>query len=346
MAAALAREIARCLPADRKDPLGVAVSGGGDSLALLHLLCDLTRDTGPRLAAVTVDHGLRPESADEAAMVGSVCAGLGVEHEVLRWDGWDGQGNLQDRARQARYELIAVWAGKRGIGRVALGHTQDDQAETVLMGLARGAGVDGLSAMAPTMNRNGIEWLRPMLGLRRQDLRAYLSGKGVTWADDPSNEDSRFERIRVRQALSALADVGIGVPGLAEVATRMRSARDALTARTDAAAREIARIEAGAVVLDRAAFLGLEEEIARRLLLRALCWINGSRHAPRRAAARQEELWSLFALERAAVAVVSAKRSKGWRKVATTSPSSQEQFESTKLSRRRFSRAGWRSNSA
>lgn len=122
--------------------LGVAVSGGSDSLALLHLLDDWGRVP---LAAVTVDHGLRPESAGEAAHVAAICERLDIPHDVLTWQGWDGKGNLQDQARRTRYSMIADWARERGLDAVALGHTMDDQAETVLMRLAREAGVDGLS---------------------------------------------------------------------------------------------------------------------------------------------------------------------------------------------------------
>ncbi|MCB2123065.1 MAG: tRNA lysidine(34) synthetase TilS, partial [Rhodobacteraceae bacterium] len=127
----------------RSDRLGVAVSGGSDSTALLCLLADLRGTGGPDLAAVTVDHGLRPEAAGEARSVAALCARLGVSHTICRWDGWDGTGNLPDQARRARQNLIAGWASGLGIGAVALAHTRDDQAETVLLRLARGSGVDG-----------------------------------------------------------------------------------------------------------------------------------------------------------------------------------------------------------
>ena len=154
-------------------PLGVAVSGGGDSVALLLMLATVAR--GRPLAAVTVDHGLRPESGDEAAAVEALCAARGIPHATLRWNGWDGAGNLQDRARQARRTLIGAWARANGIGAVALGHTLDDQAETFLMRLARGSGVDGLSGMAPATRAEGVLWLRPLLG-RASGGPARLAG--------------------------------------------------------------------------------------------------------------------------------------------------------------------------
>ena len=183
---------------------GVAVSGGGDSVALLLLARDWAARAGRAVEAVTVDHGLRPGSAGEAAEVAALCARIGVPHDVLAWRGWDGNGNLQDNARRARRSLIADWARSRDVGAVALGHTLDDQAETLVMRLARGSGVDGLAAMAAESRAEGIVWLRPMLGLRRADLRAWLMAEGVGWAEDPSNEDEGFARVRVRRALDVL----------------------------------------------------------------------------------------------------------------------------------------------
>ncbi|MDW4499502.1 tRNA lysidine(34) synthetase TilS [Sulfitobacter sp. D35] len=281
MAGSLASRVSRSLGYDAARSLGVAVSGGSDSLGLLYLLNDLSQDGTLCLEAVTVDHGLRPESADEAATVARICDQLGLPHEVLRWTGWDGVGNLQDRARTARYALIADWAKGRGLDRVALGHTLDDQAETVLMRLARGAGVDGLSGMTARTEREGIAWLRPLLDIRREELRRDLHARGVAWIDDPSNADIRFERVRTRKALDTLEDLGIGPEALAQVATRMQSARDALDRHTDAAAERIAHSDAGAVVFDYAAFVALPDEIARRLLLRALRWISRAPYAPR-----------------------------------------------------------------
>ncbi|NUH65895.1 tRNA lysidine(34) synthetase TilS [Sulfitobacter sp. S0837] len=262
--------------------LGVAVSGGGDSMALLSLLSGLFRAAGSHLEVVTVDHGLRAEAAVEADFVARHAAALGLAHETLRWRDWDGQGNLQDAARQARYRLMADWAKRRQLPCVALGHTADDQAETVLMRLARRAGVDGLSAMAPQSTRHDIQWLRPLLAVRRDTLRDYLRESRVEWIDDPSNDDLHYSRIRARQCLAGLAPLGIDAETLAEVAENMASVRAALDHQTDRAASEILRIEAGAVVARAEAFFAEPVEIRRRLILRALGWISGSRYTPRR----------------------------------------------------------------
>ena len=258
--------------------LGVAVSGGGDSLALLYLLKD---HGGPELAAATVDHGLRTEAAAEAAEVARHCAGLGIPHRTLRWDGWDGSGNLQDRAREARFRLLAGWAQAEGLDAVALGHTLDDQAETVLMRLARASGVDGLSAMSDRVTRHGVLFLRPLLKLRRQALREVLTERGVAWTEDPSNTDPRFDRVRARQALDALAPLGVDAGALARVSANMSDARRALGAAAADIVARIGRSEAGDLVFQRAPLLDLPDELFRRLVGAALNWVVSGDYPPR-----------------------------------------------------------------
>lgn len=258
-------------------PLGLAISGGGDSVALLLLAVE----AGLPVAAVTVDHGLRAEAAAEAAWVAALCTRLGVRHEVLRWQGWDGAGNLQDAARRARLRLIADWAQRHGIGVVALGHTQDDQAETVLMRLARRAGVDGLSGMAAWRVHLGVGWVRPLLGVSRGELRDWLKARGQEWIEDPSNQALRFDRVKARRALEALGPLGIDAEVLAGVASQMAAAREALRVQTLEAARRIAVVEAGDVVIDRPGFLALPGEVARRMLVAALRWVGSAEYGPR-----------------------------------------------------------------
>lgn len=266
--------------------LGVAVSGGGDSTALLHILTQCFDPGQVELFAATVDHGLRPEAADEAREVGVLARRLGISHEVLRWQGWDGAGNLQDQARRARYRLLADWAKSHAIAVIALGHTADDQAETVLMRLARSSGVSGLSAMPARRAIHGITVFRPLLGISRAELRDYLTRNDVAWVDDPSNDDLRFDRIKARRALEVLEPLGITARSLADVARNMRQAREALDWHCFLAARDLVVINGGNVVLDLSKFRTLPEEIARRLLLRALMWISGAEYPPRSAPMR------------------------------------------------------------
>ncbi|SEM61255.1 tRNA(Ile)-lysidine synthase [Roseovarius tolerans] len=261
--------------------IGVAVSGGSDSLALLYLLDEWRRDGGPDLRAATVDHGLRAEAAAEAAEVARICAGLGIAHDALTWGGHDGAGNLPDRARRARYALLAEWALGHGIADIAVGHTEDDLAETFVMRLARGAGVDGLAAMRDRWREAGVTFHRPLLGLGREALRDLLRARGVAWVEDPTNSDAAYERARTRAALAALAPLGIDTATLAATARKMAGARAALYHQAYGLAQDHVRIEAGDVVIARAALRDMPDEAARRILQSALRWINGAEYPPR-----------------------------------------------------------------
>ncbi len=251
-------------------------------MALLVLLQAYCQRHGVVLQCVTVNHGLRPEAVHEAATVARFCKELNVPHQTLVWAGWDGAGNVQAEARKARYRLMADWAREENLSGIALGHTRDDQAETVLMRLARGAGVDGLSAMSPRREQHGMTWLRPLLGTDRSDLRAFLVEEGIAWVDDPSNEDSRYERIKARQSWDALAPLGITPTALAQVAENMQSARAALAFQTRAAAETCIQTVLGAVRITPDAYRALPDEIARRLMLAVLAWLNSAVYAPRR----------------------------------------------------------------
>lgn len=271
--------------------IGLAVSGGGDSMAMLALAHDWARPMGVGLQVVTVDHGLRDASVAEAAMVAGECAALGHPHSTLTW-AWDGQGNLQDAARRARRDQIGSWAIERGLSHVLFAHTRDDQAETVLMRLARGSGVEGVAAMAPatTVRRtDGGAWqlLRPLLDVARGDLRHHADTLHLPYVDDPSNDDPRFDRVRVRAALEHLSDLGITPEGLARTAHRMGRARVALAARAADIADRIQIAEpriTGHVLLDRDGFAPVERDTQLRLLAAALQLVTGAPYRPRAAA--------------------------------------------------------------
>ena len=180
--------------------MGLAVSGGPDSLAMLLLA---SAALPGRIAAATVDHGLRAESADEAAMVAGVCATLGVPHSTLRVT--LDPGNLQANARAARYAALAAWLDDAGLGALASAHHADDQAETLLMRLGRGSGVAGLAGVRARglVPGTDLPLLRPLLGWRRAELLEVVTVAGLVAADDPSNRDDRFDRARLRKAIAA-----------------------------------------------------------------------------------------------------------------------------------------------
>lgn len=273
--------VANCFFPNTPDRIAVAVSGGGDSMALLHLAYDVFHGTETVLEAVTVDHGLRSESADEARAVAAYCEGLGINHETLHWTNWNGKGNVMAEARNARYQLIGDWAVSRHIGVVLLGHTQDDIAETFLMRLARKSGVDGLSAMAPQFERSGVFWARPLWQQNREGLRAYLRRHEVPWFDDPTNEDARFDRIKMRQAISTLADIGIDTEALVHSASAIRSARSALEHYTFEAAHSHTTVDRGDLLIRRKARPPMHPNILERLTIAGLRWVGGSQYPPR-----------------------------------------------------------------
>ncbi|PYE83882.1 tRNA lysidine(34) synthetase TilS [Pseudoroseicyclus aestuarii] len=261
--------------------IAVAVSGGSDSTALLLLAQQVAPS---RLSAVTVDHGLRPEAADEARQVAALCARLGVPHAVLRWEEAGQGGNLMDRARRARRGLIAEWAREQGVDHVLLGHTADDQAETFLMRLSRAAGIDGLSPMAARWDESGVTWHRPLLRQGREDLRDWLRGQGAGWIEDPTNADPRFERARIRRLLALMAQEGLGAQTLAQVSRQIGTAREALDRQAEELAARALVQDRGDVILHPAALAQAPAEARRRLLVAALRWI-GQRDYPPRAAA-------------------------------------------------------------
>lgn len=179
--------------------VAVAVSGGGDSTALLCLLTEAKKPIATKIIALTVDHGLRNESADEARHVGAFCASLGIDHQILHWREAKPASGLSAAARMARYRLLAEAAVASGASTVLTGHTADDQVETVLMREKRGEGV-GLAGIAPATLFEGKIWfMRPLLAVRRATLRDYLLARAVGWIDDPSNENLAFERARTRR---------------------------------------------------------------------------------------------------------------------------------------------------
>lgn len=260
------------------ETIGVALSGGGDSTALLHLCLA----AGFAVEAVTVDHRLRTESAAEAAAVGAACAALGIRHEVRVWEHGAVPGNLMDQARRARMRLIGDWARTRGIGVVALGHTRDDVAETVLMGLARAAGIAGLSGMRREFEAGGVRVHRPLLDAGREELRDWLCGQGIGWVDDPTNENDRFARVKARKALTALGPLGISAERLAEVAGNLASAQEALVVQVATAAGRWIEERAGALRFE-AGLWAEPAEVQRQLVVHALLWLTGAGYAPRAA---------------------------------------------------------------
>jgi tRNA(Ile)-lysidine synthase len=241
--------------------IGVAVSGGPDSLALL-LLASAARPGA--IEAATVDHALRPGSRAEAEVVSGICEQLNVPHLILTAE-WDQTPTtaIQEQARDMRYRLLADWLAQRGLDALAVAHHADDQAETLLMRLNRGSGVRGLAAMRPRARLPGSEFalLRPLLGWRRSELEAVCADAGLAAAADPSNRDERFERVRVRNVLQELDWINPGAIGTS--AANLAAADRALDWATDALAPVRLRQDGEVLQIDAS---DLPAELQRRLL--------------------------------------------------------------------------------
>lgn len=237
--------------------LGLAVSGGPDSLALLALAAKAYPGA---LAAITVDHGLRPEAATEAEYVAALCAKLAVPHSI-QTPAQPITGNIQSAARTARYGLIEDWSEGENLRWIATAHHADDQLETVLMRLMRGSGIDGLSAIRPV---NG-KIIRPLLGVRKAELVRHVESCGLKAVADPSNDDDAFDRVRLRKALAHFP--GFDPERLDRSLTATREASQALGWIVEREAREHVKDADGSVIL---ANIDYPPELLRRLVLRCL----------------------------------------------------------------------------
>lgn len=259
--------------------LAVAVSGGADSLCLALLADRWARARSGRIETVTVDHGLRPESAAEARQVGRWLKACGIEHRILRWQGDKPRSDLAAQARAARYRLLEGWAAGRGILHLLLAHHLDDQAETILLRLARGSGVDGLAAMAAVAELGGLRLLRPLLDVPKAALVARLRQDGQPWVEDPGNRAGLSARSRLRLALEA---EGASPRRLAETAARMARARQALDhAAAALAAQAVEPHPGGFLWVDTAPLGAAAPEVFLRVLARCLVVVSGNPYPPR-----------------------------------------------------------------
>lgn len=269
--------------------LGLAVSGGSDSTALLHLAVDWARARGRAVEAATVDHGLRLEATEEAEGVAAVCEQLSVPHAILTWrrERSSPHGPGQAEARRARHSLLAGWAFARGAGIVALGHTRDDRIETFLMRARQGSGLHGLAGPMPLApspvwpEGRGLELARPLLAFGREELREVLRARNVSWVEDPSNAAERYERVRTRRA-AALMDE----EALARI-IRIMNAAGAMRGAALAAARKVLETceqDDTETTLKLAATERLSEDARIRLVEALVMAAGGTETLPRREA--------------------------------------------------------------
>lgn len=288
--ATFAQAMAQFEPFESKPELAVAVSGGADSAALALLADRWARQRDGRAIALTVDHGLRSESVREARQVGRWMKAAGIRHVILRWlppamkkkAAAARLANLQAAARDARYDLLCGWCRDHAVLHLLLAHHRDDQAETLLLRLARGSGLDGLAAMAPLVERSSVRLLRPLLRAAKTDLTGYLDARGQAWIEDPSNQDIANARVRMRKLLPRLAEEGMTVARLTDTAERLAQARASLDGVVNRLlAQAVAIYPEGYLRLDTAMLRTADRDIGWRALARAIACVGGEPYGPR-----------------------------------------------------------------
>ena len=247
--------------------IAVAVSGGGDSMALL-LLMKHHLTPSQNLIALTVDHALRKTSATEARQVKSWCKSLGITHTSLKWQHGEIKTGIQAKARQARYQLMVDWCAKHKIDALLTAHTKDDQAETVAMRMARTSSAKSLSAIWPETKIGGLMILRPLLSARREQLRDYLITKDQVWLEDPSNTDQRFERARLRGAGVALALAGTATKAQSKIKSAQLAAEKWLS-------KNLYRDISGMLEFDTEHFAKLSSTAQDEALIRIIEMVGG-----------------------------------------------------------------------
>jgi tRNA(Ile)-lysidine synthase len=271
--AGFAAEVAR-LAGPGAAPIALAVSGGPDSLALLWLAATAFSSGERRVAVLSVDHGLRAEAGADCALVAELCRDLGLLHATLTLAMAPG-GDVQARARAARYAAMAGWCLDRDIGLLLTAHHADDQAETLLMRSARGSGLAGLAGIRARTDLHGVAVLRPLLGWRRRALADIVDRAGWTAAVDPSNSDPRHDRARVRALLARAPE--LKPERLAQTAAHLADAEAALCWAADRAFATRSQATGAGLLLDPEA---LPPEIRRRLLLLGLAQLGATAEGP------------------------------------------------------------------
>ncbi len=281
-------------PFEKHPRLAVACSGGPDSMALTILMHEWARARSGGVTALIVDHGIRKNAAAEARLVAKRLAQRNIPHKILKHTGKVFEGDIQASARKVRYALLSDWCAAHSHLHLGIAHHREDQAETVLLRLARGSGLDGLAAMASVSETRHIRHIRPLLNVPRSQLRATLNKHGVCFVEDPSNDDRDFARVRMRALAAPLSAEGMSPYRLAATATRLARARAALEGSVAALlARAGTFFPQGYGLLAFAPLRRAPEEIALRGLSRTLTYIGGKEYPSRLAHLERLYEWIL-----------------------------------------------------
>ncbi|MFI3242456.1 MAG: tRNA lysidine(34) synthetase TilS [Alphaproteobacteria bacterium] len=258
--------------------IAVGVSGGADSLALALML----KEKGLNIIALTVNHGLRKEAKKEALYVKKTMKDNDIEHHTLEWKGAKPKTAIEEKAREARYNLMINWCKKNNINDLYLAHHKNDQAETFLMRLIRGSGIDGLASMQEETQRDDINIIRPLLNTSKEELEAYLKKKKIKWVKDKMNFDDTYLRSKLRKLLPKLEkSIGLTTDRIILCANNMARAKDYFNKEVDGFFNNNVKFEEEHLIINKAAFLDLHPEMGLRVLVKALSEVNGKIYKPR-----------------------------------------------------------------
>ena len=253
--------------------LAIAVSGGSDSLALCFLLDEWAKLKELEVTCLTIDHGLRSESAQEALLVGRILAQHNIKHVIIPWEGEKPKANLQEKARLARYELLAHYCLTHNISILATGHQSNDQAENFIIRAEHGSGVYGLAGIPEVSSFNQIKLIRPLLEFSREELQDFLKDRNIEWIEDPSNQNEKFARVRARKLLAKHPQ---WIPKLVDLTKKMAKARECIEYMVDKSSAELVQYFPDHALIEENGFKQLPQEIRFRLLAQVLQNIGGN----------------------------------------------------------------------
>ncbi len=277
---------------EERPTLAIATSGGADSMALLLLMHQWAKENQGNVIALTVDHNLRKESADEAKQVAGWCTARGIEHHILTWQSDGVNSSVQERARGARYRMMTDWCKAHKVGHLLTAHHRGDQAETLFFRLARGSTILGLSCIAPVSELHGVRLLRPLLSFSKKSLESYLSDEGQEWIEDASNQSMKYTRNVIRQHLQAqpnAEELEARAAALAEKFAGFRAVIERQLA--EATDKTVKTCTDGSVRLHVDTFIDQPPEIGKLMLSRLTQSLAGSDYPP-----RSEKIENLYKL--------------------------------------------------
>jgi tRNA(Ile)-lysidine synthase len=259
----------------------VAVSGGIDSLALCFLANEYAKTHDIKLMSLTVEHGLRDNSRNQAKELNQLLLSHQIHHEIDIWQK-DNEitSNIEAQAREARYKLIINYAKEHNIDLVLLGHHYDDQIENFLIRLERGSGIDGLSLMDSYFSKQKVNFMRPLIAVRKTELKSYLEVQNIKWFEDPSNQDTKFKRNKIRNLLANLDDDLIK-QRIYQTSSHFSRVKSYLSAQVNTAYQKLIWQQDKIIIIELAEFKKLHSEIALRLLIKILSEIGGKSYKPR-----------------------------------------------------------------